>query len=231
MNFYETWGAARKNNVTDFEFFKSFLDKEANSVQPLVSGSQDEVIFIVKMLLNIPMDEFIENLCKCDLCHVEAGNIIQFSNFNRALFDVPALLFTQGKALDFDEIGKMTIGSKSTGARIKYGENHSKLAYEMGFVEMFRDGKIFVYLTQFGNVAVSLSENDRYNLALKMLIRNSFIRNIIKLGKKDCVFYSEMVGNLLSESTMIRRKNNVRYVIEAILDESKFKYIKNNIFW
>ena len=39
----------------------------------------------------------------------------------------------------FDEIGKMTIGSKSTGARIKYGENHSKLAYEMGFVEMFRD--------------------------------------------------------------------------------------------
>ena len=125
----------------------------------------------------------------------------------------------------------MTIGSKSTGARIKYGENHSKLAYEMGFVEMFRDGKIFVYLTQFGNVAVSLSENDRYNLALKMLIRNSFIRNIIKLGKKDCVFYSEMVGNLLSESTMIRRKNNVRYVIEAILDESKFKYIKNNIFW
>ena len=44
-------------------------------------------------------------------------------------------------------------------------------------------------------------------------------------------FFWEMVGNLLSESTMIRRKNNVRYVIEAILDESKFKYIKNNIFW
>lgn len=231
MNFYEKWEATRKDNVDDFEFFKNFLNKTINSTQPLISGSEDEVIFIIKMLLGISIDEFIENLCKCDLCHVEPGDIIQFSKFERAFSQLPAVLLYEDNALDFNEIGKKIMGSKSEGARIKYGENHSKLACEMGFVEIFRDGKVLVRLATLGKVAVSLSEKDKYDLALKMLVRNSFIRNIIKVGKENCVFYEKLTENLLSKSTSLRRKNNVKQVVEAILETSNFIYIKNNIFW
>ena len=231
MNFYEAWHATRINEVNDFEYFKEFVNKTEKTIKPLLNGSSDEIIFIVKFLMSISLDELITNICKCSISDFTAENVIQFSNFEHAYINLPCLLLNEHRALDFNEIGSKIMHSKSEIACKKYGENHAKLASEMSFVTLERKGKVLVSLTNFGIIISSLINEDKYKLSLIMLCRNALIRNMIILASNDFVTYEEITKNVLSESTMLRRKSNVKKVVELILNNSSYSKIKNNIVW
>ena len=231
MDFYKAWEATRKNEVEDFEFFKEFFNHTLKTTLPLETYDLDSIVSIIKFLISIPMDEFIKNILKMKVSEFNAENIVQFSNFKHAYDDLPSLLLYENRAMNYNEIGSRIMHSKGDFACKKYGENHSKLAKEMGFVALKRKGMVLVELTALGSVSASLSAEDKYKLSLRMLTRNILTRNIIILASTDMVSYEELTSNILSYSTMLRRKSNVKKVVELILADSSYIHIKNNIIW
>ena len=210
MNFYKTWEATRKNKVEDFEFFKEFFNQTLKTTIPLETYDLDSIVSIIKFLLSIPMEEFVKNILKMEVNEFGTENIVQFSNFNHAYDDLPSLLLYENRAMNYNEIGSRIMHSKGDFACKKYGENHSKLAKEMGFVLLKRKGMVLVELTSLGSVAASLSKEDKYKLSLRMLTRNILTRNIIILANADIVSYENLTSGILSHSTMLRRKSNVK---------------------
>ena len=231
MNFYSAWAATRRNHVDDFEFFKEFFNKTAKTLEPLECAKAEDTIEIVRFLLSISMDDFIKNIFKMEVQNFETEDVVQFSSFKHAYDELPSLLLYESRPLGYIEIGGMIMHSKNEVACQKYGENHSKLAYEMGFVTLKRKGKLYVELTSLGSVIASINSQDKNKLAARMLTRNILVRNIILLSEKDLVSYESLTKNILSPSTMNRRKSNVRKVVEQIIEESNYKYISNNIIW
>lgn len=231
MNFYSAWAATRRNNVDDFEFFKEFFNKTAKTLEPLECLDDECTIEIVGFLLSIPMDDFIKNILKMEAQGFKTEDVVQFSNFKHAYNELPSLLLYENRSLGYNEIGGMIMHCKNDVACKKYGENHSKLAYEMGFVSLSRKGKVYVELTSFGRVVASINSEDKYKLAMRMLTRNILVRNIILLSAKDMVSYGNLTKTILSQSTMERRKSNVKRVIENVLTNSNFMYLMDNIIW
>lgn len=118
--------------------------------------------------------------------------------------------------------------SKLEGACKKYGENHSKLAAELSFVTLTKNGSFYVKNTALGSFTISLTKECKYELIKRLALRNKFIKNIICKAKNGIIYYSSLASKVLSESTVNRRKSNVKFLTMLILEN---EHIKNNIIW
>jgi len=118
--------------------------------------------------------------------------------------------------------------SKLVGACKKYGENHAKLAYEFSFVNLEKKTSTIVTNTSLGSFSISLSKDDKYELIKRLALRNKFISSIIFGAKKDMITYSSFASKVLSESTVNRRKSNVKYLVSLILKDNE---LLMNIVW
>lgn len=226
MNFYLKW----KNCLFDIEenkkYIKKFLSKDEESLEVFNNGTYEELVFVCKFLLEIPINNFIYCIDETKTCTTDM--IIQYSNLEHALVDVARVLKFNEQPMTFAQLGKIIMKSKEEGACKKYGENHSKLANELSMVKLERKRATEVSNTAFGKFSVGLSETDRIELAKRLVIRNEFIQKIIFYAKKGFVSYMDIACETLSESTAIRRKSNVRQLVNIILKDNE---ISNNIVW
>ena len=87
-----------------------------------------------------------------------------------------------------------------------------------------------VKITNFGEFSVPMDLNYKFKVLKMLAIRDGLIRNIINSAKKGIVYFSEETS-CISESTRIRRKPNVKYVLEFILKGTKYEGLLNNIIW
>ena len=79
------------------------------------------------------------------------------------------------------------MNSKEEGACKKYGENHSKLADKLSLVNLNREGCFYVSNTSFGDFSVGMSKVDLLNVVRRLLLRNNFIKLIVKMAKEGNV--------------------------------------------
>lgn len=226
MDFYMKWSSMLNNDIECKKFINKFLNKEPETLDVFHSGTKDELAFACNLLLNIPIDKFIEcidvdKMCSCDM-------IFQYSNFEHATINVSKILKYVESPLTFAQIGKLLINAKEDGACRKYGENHSKLAKEMSMVFIDKSYISEVKNTSFGDFSVGLSETTRIELIRRLALRNNFIQKIVYYAKNGFVNYMELVCYILSESTAIRRKSNVKYITYLILKDND---LWNNIVW
>ena len=226
MNFYYEWEKSLSNIEENKKYTKRFLNKDPESLEVFNSGSTEDLIFVCKMLLQIPMGNFIYCVDKNVSCTTDM--IVQYSNLKNAIIDVPRVLKFSESPMTFTELGKAIIKAKSEGACKKYGENHAKLANELSMVSLEKRSATYVCNTSFGNFSVGLSEEDRIELVKRLIIRNEFIQKIIYLSKKGFVNYNEIACETLSESTATRRKSNVKQLVNLILLDNE---LSNNIVW
>ena len=226
MNFYLEWENNLPNIEENKKYTKMFLSKSEDSIKVFNNGSTEELIYVCKFLLNIPISNFIYCIDENKTCSTDM--IIQYSNLEHAILDVPRVLKFNNKPLTFAELGKIIINAKEEGACKKYGENHAKLASELSMVILEKKNSTYVSNTSFGNFSVSLSEKDRRELVKRLAIRNEFIQKLIYLAKKGMVYYMDIAMETLSESTAIRRKSNVRQIVNLILNDNE---LINNIIW
>ena len=137
----------------------------------------------------------------------------------------------ENRKLDFIEIGKKLINAKLDGACKKYGENHSKLAYELNLVNLEKEKRYVVTNTKLGEFLVSIDYDTKKEILKRLWLRNPFIKEMIIRAKNGDCNYSELASQYLSQSTVLRRKSNVKYVLGYILEESNYEFILNNITW
>lgn len=226
MNFYSDWKKSMFDIERNKDFTRKYLNKDPETLEVFMNGSYDDLVFVSKFLLSIPISNFLYCIDHDVECKTEM--IIQYSNLNNAIVDVPRVLKFVEKSLTFAELGKIIINAKEEGACKKYGENHAKLAAEISMVKLERNGATEVTNTAFGNFSVNLSDADRLELVKRLAIRNEFIKKIIYLSKKGNVSYMDVARKILSDSTASRRKSNVRQIVNLILNDNE---LLNNIVW
>ena len=97
---------------------------------------------------------------------------------------------------------------------------------------MRKQGAYYVGLTSLGRVINNYDKKVILNVASKLLTRNKFIISMIHqlLNFGECN-YMNCCKNILSEKTSIRRKSNVKHVINEILCKSSYYELLNSIVW
>lgn len=229
MNFYSMWETILNENIDDKTFIESFLKRTNISRSVLLNGTEDEMLQIFNFLNKYDINRLIEKIDSSYLNSIDSNMVIQFSSFEIGIKDVTSVLYQYGD-LTFDEIGKYLLGERDLLAMKKYGENHSKLALIFDLVKLSNKKPINVSLTSLGKFCSIIDYRSEQRLLKNLALRDPLIRNMIyrsKTGK--CKYSSET--SCLSETTQVRRRSNVKILIEFILTNSNYEYLLDNIEW
>lgn len=167
--------------------------------EELKSYSVQEIIDIIK-------ENFVEH-------PISSSDITQFSDFDNAVYNTPYLIIASRESnIGFIQMGYMLLRSpKKDGAYFKYGENHAKTAAQIGLCCVQR-GKINP--SYLGVSFISLSKEEREELMPKLLLYIPLIQNFYALNRDTDRLQSYF--SLLSKSTQVRRRSNVKTLINCV---------------
>lgn len=229
MCFYKKWHELKNNNEDYSEYVHKFLDSDEESLKVLLNGNTQDILCAVKMLLSIPIEEFIDAIDH--EYSFSSGDIFQFSNFDDAVKKLSGLLAYEVNTLTFKEAGAKLIHAKNDVACIKYGENHAKTASNMSFVFINNSQtsrSCYVQNTALGTFSTTLFDGERMELIRRLALRNPFIKELIYKSKQGVVVYQEIASKVLSSATVIRRKHNNEIIVKYILKDNP---LVNNFRW
>ena len=163
---------------------------------------------------NIILSSIINNN---NLEEISLSNIPQFSKLYDAIINTVKILKASEEELSFDDLGYYLDGKeKNKAARLKYGENHSKLACLLDLLVITNpNNKYRMKLSILGNAYCNLDEEKQKYLAAKLMIRIPIIQKIIKDASINKVSIDNYL-NILSNKTHIRRRNNLLDLLKFI---------------
>lgn len=230
MNFYEMWDLARINKMDEESFLTDFLSGTEFSKKILLTGTRDENLLAISMLLSTNLDTFIDKI-NGPFNSINTASIVQFSTFEHALFTINKILHFSKTSLTFSELGKAIVNAPQDGACKKYGENHAKVAEVLSLVILEKDTSFKVSNSSLGEISISMNKNDKIQLAQRLALRNSFIQEIIYEAKQGDCDYMMLAQKNLSYSTALRRRSNVKQLVHFILEGTSYKNLLKNIVW
>jgi hypothetical protein len=210
MGFYIAWKNKLECDDDDQDFVCNFLLPSTDAVNALLQSSEEE------------LNAANESLTTADIpC---------FSSFENGASRLNELLEFSPEGATFEEIGYQLMNSVKSGARVKYGENHSKLAAMMSLVIISNTRPIVVKPTPWGSFLTRYSFAEKADILKKLLLRDVCVKSILSKAFIGPVNYRDVVS-FLSPSTMIRRCTNVKKLIEFILIDSEREIYLSNINW
>lgn len=157
MNFYQNWKKCRTERNDESDFFYAFLEKKDETLQVFNSGNEQEIADAIRLLLSIPIDEFLKFM-EYENISVLPEQILQYSSFDHGVITLCKQLYFCNPST-YNELGEKLIHALLPGANKKYGENHSKLAQELTFVSLKREGSVKVYITNLGKMTIAMEDN------------------------------------------------------------------------
>lgn len=229
MSFYGDWQQNRNDGLQDEAFVQQFIDCSDSALGPLLDGEEADVVEAIKVILSVPMDDFINGINH--KYSFTSKDVMQYSNLSDATSSLCTILSYEEFALSFEEAGARLTHATQQFARIKYGENHAKVAAALSLVKITRDKerqRNMVRISSLGSIITLLDESEKEEIIKRMAIRNPFIKTLIYKAKCGRVSYSECVSAALKGQTIIRRRNNNRILVNMILSDST---LKDNIRW
>lgn len=160
---------------------------------------------------------------------IAARNIPQFSN-PRDIEEVLNIIINSCEQLGFAEIGYFLCNKGAKlGAKRKYGENHYKLAVQLGLATEYG-----FRATDLGYAYFSAKDSERKNRVLKKLpLRVPIIQQSLLEAESGVINMYSLLKPHLSESTIARRSPNIRSLLEWITDVSgpDMQRRVSNIVW
>ncbi len=200
--------------------------------EPFIDMDYDA--FLLSELLVDTKTEAIFNIInehKTSLPKVVSNNIPQFSDSEDIYKVMRVVLDSEIVDLSYEKIGYFLCpkGAKS-GAQTKYGENHYKLAAQLGLVTPNKplsttDLGIAYYLTE--------DSDKRKEMLKRLVMRIPIIQQVLLCADSQLVDMSEYMCRFLSQSTMLRRRSNMRELLSYLMDISEvpMQHRLNNIVW
>ncbi|MBC8146914.1 MAG: hypothetical protein H8E98_02880 [Bacteroidetes bacterium] len=185
-----------------------------------------EVCDYLETLIYIPYTEFIRYVQNhIHILPITSKDIPQFSSLNVCTTKI-CKKFTEinDPGLSFVEVGKLLLDDlkvRNDVAYRKYGENHSKTAYELGLTQ-FKENTC--YLSCIGYVFLSFDEKSQNAILARCILRNRFISRIIADSENDDINIMKYM-HCLSKSTIIRRKPNIM----SLINLCKEQYLHNQL--
>lgn len=231
MGFYIAWKNKLECDDDDQDFVCDFLLPSTDAVNALLQSSEEELNAAFEIIKSTPLPRFFD--CFIDITGNESlttADIPCFSSFENGASRLNELLEFSPEGATFEEIGYQLMNSVKSGARVKYGENHSKLAAMMSLVIISNTRPIVVKPTPWGSFLTRYSFAEKADILKKLLLRDVCVKSILSKAFIGPVNYRDVVS-FLSPSTMIRRRTNVKKLIEFILIDSERKIYLSNINW
>lgn len=185
---------------------------------------------IIEILKVVSVDNIISIIeaNKAEIPEITTANIPQFSNIN-SIDDVLNIVESSDQ-ITFELIGYYINKNTSKGAQIKYGENHYKVAAAIGLTSFKKP----FHVTALGKRYMSLSSEDKIIIRNKLFLLVPIVQKIIIDAKYKIVHPVDILRLYLSESTSIRRRSNVRTMVESVYKDASIELlpkIKKNLYW
>lgn len=215
MPFYSDW-ETKKNTEEERTYMHDFLMRVPESIDVFHNGTNSEIATAVKIINSVKIEEYVSIIDELTLDEdVVSDQVPQFSDFNDGAYRIPELLEFEPLGLTFEKLGYQLVKSPTEGAGIKYGENHSKLATMMELVEITKRPSNVVS-TALGRYLVPFLPEEKKEVLKRLLLRQYLVQMMISGASTGVFSYREAISKL-SKATAIRRRSNVRIVLEYIL--------------
>ena len=228
MDFYEKW---EESGINDTTYINLFLDKENESIEPLISGKENELTRVFNILSSIELTTLLNSIKQRDYSiAVSPAGVPQFSDFFDGMVRVNELLEFAEDGLSFYDLGYQIVKANTEGACVKYGENHSKLAKMADLVKIERHSNCLVSSTAWGRYLSYMDFSEKSDVLKKLILREYIVQKIIYESFSGKVIYTYVVS-CLAASTATRRRSNVKYLVEFVLKDSENEGLLKNIIW
>lgn len=204
------WNSVVGNKDSERALLKVYFSHLDNSI--LNDSYKSEIL--IKILKKYKCSEILDVIKVGFKPHlVEKKDISQFSDFKDAYYSVPFKLSNCGlKDVDYASMGYMLRSeARKEVADKKYGENHMKTAAQLGLCSF---EKCRANSNSLGSLFVKLSDAEQKALLPKLCLYIPYIQNYYMSGGGEQSL--EELLKILSDSTRIRRRPNVKTIIETI---------------
>jgi hypothetical protein len=174
--------------------------------------------WFINILLDATWDEIFNALQnRINPEKINKSNISQFSNILYAIEKVPYHIYSGEVDLSYEEMGYQLDGKqKNTVARRKYGENHAKFAAQLDLVTITKiDSNYQIRPSVFGTSYYKLDRDKQAILAAKLMFRIPIVQEMF-IDAQEGIIYIEDYLKDLSQTTLIRRRSNIRDIVEYI---------------
>lgn len=174
----------------------------------------------------------IIELHKNEIQEITTGSLPQFSELNDA-DKVPDIVLSNPDC-KYKLIGYFFNKDAADHSNQKYGENHYKLAAQLGLCEYAdkhaEDG--ITKVSFFGMIYKDLPKKTRDILRPKLCLQVPFVQHILVEARHDQVNAMNELESMLTHSTSIRRRSSIQQMMHAIEETlTTDRYIMNNIDW
>ena len=231
-NFYAEWYEKRNTGVSDLDYILSFIHSDEKTLHPLLIGNDTELSTAFDALSLVPIEEIL-NVIKTEPITgtLTPADVPCFSTFEMGAHRLNELLVFEPEGLSFSDAGYQLMNSIQDGARKKYGENHSKLATIMSLVRVsYAHRTALVTPTAWGQYLTKYELDQKRDILQKLLLRDLCVRTIVKEALDGPANYRNIVA-FLARSTAVRRRSNVKYLVEYALTGTDYEYVLARINW
>ena len=201
-------------------FFSYKFEKDINDKMMYYSYRFEygSVLSYIYELLNISLMDYVDFIIQnYKVPYLEASDIFQFSNFDDCTKNICRVIKEAGDkgyvALDIGKLLENDGLERKDGAYIKYGENQAKTAVQLGLLNLLSN-KFF--LSCFGFVFNDLSDEMQSKFINRLILRNKLIQRLIYKSKTNGKAEYSYEAGFLSQSTLLRRKSNVKTIINIL---------------
>lgn len=231
MDFYSVWSEMRANGIEDNAAIISFLTGSESALAPLYNGTEQELEQVFTVLDSIPIEHFFDVIETLELeRELVPADVPCFSNFENGASRLNELLEFEPDGLTFSDAGYQLMNSVKPGARVKYGENHSKLAAMMSLVTISNSRPAVVKATVWGEFLTRYDLKRKAGVLQKLLLRDLCVKTIVKSALQGPATYRDAV-KALSLSTALRRRTNVKCLVEFVLSGTDREEVLSRIDW
>lgn len=197
------------------------------------SLSNDSITEVLNELQELSFEYILKEIQinKTSLRSIESSNIPQFSDFDDVFKVLRILSDSPEQNISYNILGYYLCpkGAKM-GAKNKYGENHYKLAVQLGLATNNKPYKLSII----GNKINKMSDDERMPIVSRLILRIPIIQNLLNKAIRNKVYVLDVLEEYLSKSTALRRRSNVKTLFDIIYKYNESPDIENailNLIW
>jgi len=210
-----------------------FLETDSNNECPC----EELEDYAINLIIETEPLAIMEIVAQQDYRVMDVGSrdIPQFSDVQDACRTVEIMAASEQYDVTFPELGMYLdpTGSRSPAAQQKYGENHFKLAQQLGLLSISKCGYKFANILGRGFIKIE-SQKEKDAVIGKLAMRIPFIQYVI-LKSKDTngVRVIDELNERLANSTALRRRSNIETLSRYIrgLNDSELNDLLNRVDW